>query len=59
MDRLTVLPFIFNHVVLPPRLPGRSDSENTVLETKRELTRRLLLAAKTVKCNTNKEYFPT
>jgi hypothetical protein len=53
-----MLPFVFNHVVLPPRLPGRRESENTVPEVERDLTRRLLLAVETVKASSDEKSLP-
>lgn len=58
MDRLTVLPFVFNHVVLPSRLPGCNESEDIVPEVERELTRRLLFAVETVRASSDEKSLP-
>lgn len=45
----SVLALAFNHVVLPPKLPGRQDKEAVTEEVDRELTRRLLRSVESLK----------
>ncbi|KAE8402926.1 hypothetical protein BDV37DRAFT_294915 [Aspergillus pseudonomiae] len=44
-----VLPLTFNHVVLPPRLPGKREADAQVLEVQNDLLSRVLNAVKQMK----------
>jgi hypothetical protein len=44
-----VLTLTFNHVVLPPRLPGRQDSEAEVQDVQKDLVHRVLDALESLK----------
>ena len=44
-----VLPLTFNHVVLPPRLPGKRETDAQVLEVQNDLLSRVLNAVKQMK----------
>ena len=41
-----ILTLAFNHIVLPPKLPGQQDGETVTHDVDRELTRRLLESTK-------------
>lgn len=48
---------IFNHVVLPPELPGHADEHSEAVD--RELIRRLLNTVTVMKSKAQEELFPT
>ncbi|KAL2868108.1 uncharacterized protein BJX67DRAFT_387489 [Aspergillus lucknowensis] len=57
MASRSTLQSIFNHVVLPPDLPGGADTQGELVE--KELIRRLLEAAIFLKNNSGDDLFPT
>jgi hypothetical protein len=48
---------IFNHVVLPPKLPGKADAEEELME--RDLTRRMLETVVILKENCELDFLST
>lgn len=54
----STLSLTFNHVVFPPKLPGRADGEDEAGEVHRDMIRRLLHSIATLKNVFNEGYMP-